>query len=458
MAVTMRQGLQSINAILGVYDSVPVVLYDSTVASKFHFRYVLVVYRRVGGTWSEIARLKRIPNSEGVGVFDLSQLLRGALEVLDPPNDAINTTTIPTSAAGTAETFRVQMASEYATTENGNIVFVFETAVQYYIVAVAARFLSVFESWGTPVLTDNFVLTNTSERRFLTKRTKQDFSYKGLPYTGYVVRVPRRDFKFTFSFLSTDGIAPWTTVDWKLYVGIGAGNTEFSNASVNLSNQDIDNTAFEPDDGAGGAIKNVHCGWTDIESFTWASSLAGNNTWEKLFVQIQPQSAPVASSVSMMFVLDDCTNDGVRFKFLNEYGGYDYVFCEGHTKMNVNYTREQYTTGTGNWHTANGLGDDILQIQDAEKRNVKSNVTQEQRKYQAHTGYLTKEENELVLALLASKRVYATRFVEPRVAPEPEYYPVVITNSSVKAMYQQTDKQVEYTIEFEYANAARPMV
>ena len=62
------------------------------------------------------------------------------------------------------------------------------------------------------------------------------------------------------------------------------------------------------------------------------------------------------------------------------------------------------------------------------------------------------------MAMFHSQRVYATRFVAPRTKPDQDdFFPVVIKNTRVKRMYQETDKMVDYTIEFEYANNPRPL-
>ena len=95
---------------------------------------------------------------------------------------------------------------------------------------------------------------------------------------------------------------------------------------------------------------------------------------------------------SWVFVYDnnECTQYGVHFKFLNKFGGYDYVFCKGHTATDVNYTRQEYNTSTANYHTTTGLSDNRLQIVDPNKRQVVSQVTQQKPSHKAYTGYLSK--------------------------------------------------------------------
>lgn len=459
MSAFARQGLSSNQSVLGIYDPVPVVLHDNYVATRFQYRYIVRVFRRESSTWIPIATLKRIPNATSSGAFDLSQLLRGSLEIGDPSNDPNSTVDNPCSFSNNAEFFRIDIGSEYAFTDGGTInEYMTDT---YYTGAIAARYLDEFQAWGTDVIASKFVLKSTgSYKQFLTEREPTYFKYAGQQHYGYVVALPRRLMKMTMSFLSTDNTAPYDTDANKLFVGIGVLNTQFGQAEVNLKDpQDVSNTSFGlgMNLSDGGLVRDLHVGYADIETYDWATNIQGSTQWDRMFVQIRAQSDSTARSLPVLFTLGDCGQDGVQFKFLNRFGGYDYVFCTGYTEKTTDYTRETFSTGTGNWHTADGVTT-LLQTNDPNKRQTKSNVTREKRKFRAHTGYVKPEDNELVMALLGSKRVYATKFVTPRSAPEDDYYPVVITNSSMKAMYQQTDKLIEYTIEFEYANNPRPMV
>jgi len=457
MSAFMRQGLDTTEAVLGIFDPVPVVLYDHDVATRFNYRYIVRVARYNAG-WETIATLKRIPNTEGCGVYDLSQLLRGSLEVTDPSNDANDTATNPCSFANNAEVFRIRIGSEYATTEGGTISE--DMTDFYYISAIAGRFLTEFDEWGGGQISSNYVLkVSGSNKKLLTERSVGWFQFGAGRYEGYVVRIPRRDIKFSFTFLSTDITPPWDTERAKLYVAIADENGLIASDTLLLPVfQAIDNTTFYTMDlGSGGVTRECHIGYADIQTYSWASNINNNSTWTTLYAELRRNTDNKAISKPVMLKLDPCGQDGVQFKFMNRLGGYDYVFCYGHTQMSIDYTRETYATGTGNWHTADGITE-LMQVQDPNKRQTKSNVTQEKRKYTAHTGIIPANENDLIMALLGSKRVYATRFVAPLTAPEVDYYPVVITNSNVRAMYQQTDKVLEYTIEFEYANKPRPMV
>ena len=117
MAFTMRQGY---NAVVGVYDPVPIVLFDDDVENFFNYRYLVKVNRRVGNFWVQVAVIKRIPNSESAGAFDISQLLRGTLKVKDPENEPINGSVGPQSFANNAEFFQLRLGRERATTQRRN--------------------------------------------------------------------------------------------------------------------------------------------------------------------------------------------------------------------------------------------------------------------------------------------------------------------------------------------------
>lgn len=459
MAVSMRQGLSSTQAVIGVYDPVPVVLYDTDVSTLFNYRYVIQVNKRVGTNWVQVAKLKRIPNQESAGAFDLSQLLRGTLQVDDPETSPVNPSNNPASFANNAAFFQIKCGRESATTQGGTITETLNAT--FYTLAVAAQFGTEFDTWPYSI-SDRFLPKVGGGGKFLTERTTRRIEFGGQRYDAHVVPVPFRDFHFAVSMLFTDNQAPWNTDTQNVRVRIGNRSTIFASADTNLlAGQSVSNTSYSGMNlGNGGCPRQLHIGYGDLADQSWASNVQGNSTWTHMYVEVKTASGGFRYMKPWVFTIeDDCTHNGMHFKFLNKFGGYDYVFCKGHTSSQIDYTRQNYNTSTANYYTANGLADALLQVNDPDKRQTISQVTQEKRKHKAYTGYIDDTDNELVVALLGSQRVYATKFVAPREQQDDSaYFPVVITNSSVKRMYQETDKMVEYTIEFEYANTPRPRI
>lgn len=457
MAVSVRQGLTARDSVMSVYDPCPVVLYDSNIGSLYNYRYVVNIQRVVGG-YTDVAVIKRFPNSQSCGTFDLSQILKLSVQVGDPSNDAIDNSTNPCSSTNNSDYFRIRVGSESSATEDGAVTLTYDA--EYFVHAFAARFFDEFTSYNDLVLED-YVMKVSGEKQWLTTRKiSTNIRVLGTFYNEcYMIDVERHQ-RFTMSYLSTDGLNPYDTDAMKLLIQIGTRDVTTASASVNVTNQVVNiNSNNPPVLANGGLVRDVHIGYGDIQLFAWASNLHGNTQWTYMSAALVRQSDNTLVSTPIVFKLKECEDDGLMFKYLNNLGGYDYLLCRGFTQQTTEYTRETYTTGSGNWQTATGLSNDTnLLLNDPMKRKTKSNVTSQRRKFLTSTGYLNAEDNDLVHGLLASKRVYCNKFVGNRQPHSGTFYPVNITNTSMRAMFQEVDKLIEYKIEFEYANPIRPSV
>lgn len=451
--INIRQGLEDRDAVMGVYDPCPVVLQDPDIGSVYNYRFVLDIALLIDGTWTSQALLKVYPNSQSCGAFDMSQVMRYALEVNEPTNSPLNNVDKPLRYTNNTAVFRVRAGRESSTTPTGAITLTYDHTK--YVSAVAARYLDEFTSWNDTPITD-YVMDGSG--KWLTLRKTRKMKVANIIREVYVVRLFENQ-RFGMSYLSTDVGPAFDTTAMKLYVAAFAPTAVFASAEVNFTEQEVDiDTYYGNNVGNGGLVREVFVNYTDLDNYDWASAIP-DNTQSNIYFDLRRQADNVVRSLGVVLQVKPCTTKGVTFKFLNELGGYDYVFCEGHTQEETEYTREQYNTSTGNWYTATGLSDSSnLQLNNPFLRRGKSVVNAERKRYTATTGYLQEGEVDLVHGLLRSRLVLASRFVGQDEDAGNTLYPVRITNSSLKSMFKETDKLVEYTIEFEYANQPRPLV
>lgn len=458
MAVTIRQGLEARDSVMSVYDPCPVVLYDSGIGSLYNYRYVINIQRVVGG-YTDVAVIKRFPNAASCGTFDLSQVLRLAVQVGAPSDSAISTSTNPCSSTNNSDYFRIRVGSESSATEDGAVTLTYDT--DCFVHAFAGRFFDEFTSYNDDVLQD-YVMASSKGQKWLTNRkTTDSLTALGLTFADCYVVPINKGRTFTMSYMSTDVASPYNTDAMKLRVQVGTKTSMEQVAEVNITNQNVDiATSYPPVLSDGGLIRDVHIGFPELTGYSWASALQGFRDWTYMSVELVAQSDGSARSLPIIFkALPECDDEGLIFKYLNNLGGYDYLLCQGFTQQTTEYTRQTYTTSTGNWQTADGTSDATnLLLNDPTKRKGKSEVTSQRKTFSTNTGYLDANDNDLVHGLLASKRVYCNKFVGNRTAQSNTFYPVNITNSSMRAMFQEVDKLIDYTIEFQYANPIRPSV
>jgi hypothetical protein len=234
MAVSVRQGLEDRDAVMGVYDPCPVVLYENNLGAFYNYEFILIIDRRVGASWERVTTLRVYPNEQTCGVFDMSGVLRYALTLGEPPTGPISYTDNPCAFLNNAEFFRVQAGQESSSTPTG--VITQTIAHTKYIGAVAARYLDEWTSWNdTPLPT--FVMDGDGQ--WLTLRKKRIVKVAGQTRLVYVIPIDVNQ-RFSMSYLSTDTGSGWATDDMKLYVAAVNPSATFVSASVDVVNQSVD--------------------------------------------------------------------------------------------------------------------------------------------------------------------------------------------------------------------------
>jgi len=459
MAFSIRQGLDSNDAVMTVYDPCPVVTYESSIASLFDVRYTLVIEQRVSGAWVQLADLKRFPNQASCGVFDMGPVLRNAIDIYNdnkqPPAGQAATN------ARTAGYFRIRAAYEYRTSADGTLLNA--TPTDRYVRGIAGRHLDQFTAWKDRPIHD-FVFAQDQGKRFMSLRTstQTSVSLAAQTYFSPVYVDLHRDERFSISYLSTDAnnaASGFDTDAMRIRMRFGNASTSFGTHTLTISNQQVSNTTFHGENTAGEVVRNVHVGPADLVAATWASGFTSSSPWDVIIVTFEAVANSAQLSNALVIRRRKCAHQGMKFLFLNNLGGWDTLHCEGHTARSTQYTRQTHISTTGNWATANGLSDSTdLQLNQPQLSRTKSEVTNEKQVHTTHTGYLDDTHNDLVHGLLRSKRVYASRFDKPRQNSDNNYYPVNILNSNVKSMFREVEKLVDYTIEFEYANPLRPTI
>jgi len=399
----------------------------------YKFAYTLVVEHWNGASYDEVGTFRIPKNSAESGVWDVSRIVQAYIPKRVPQEA---TTGDVIRDADSAAQYRFTFGSEQAVTPNSapiaNASTILETAVFFGGTRGEGNATAGYNATGAGTLD-----LTSAEDRALTSYGIREFADSGDDSIRILVR---------------DG--DWGCLDFLYDQNTGSSATQmrvrfYANGTL-LSTTDYTLSTY-----ASGSSPEDHV----LRAFVYPDSLATlasgtdadptavvNDGWTRYtvsFIGITPKSQ------THTFVrMTDCAADTpVRFMWLNEFGGWDFINFEGRVDKRVDVSRSTFRTARGNWYTANG-GTTNFSF-DKDSRGDNSLPSDYAETFTVHTGLLRPEQNSAVESLFRSRDVYAT---QAWASNSNAMYPVHLTGKSHRRKTALYDNLIEYQFEFQYAN------
>ena len=381
---------------------------ESNNTAQTNFEYICDVYVNAGSTY--IARLKRFPDSDGYGDFDLSRVL--------------------------ADYVSVTLA---ASSDNG-----FNLHRSHYVNYVL-KFGEIYN--GTTYT--NLTVTSTQVALMMALSFNQFYDYDYEQYASGVGS-PSVDIKFLTN-------SPRTLKARRN----GYAELHFLNAT-SLNSDYLKINSYLPDGSLIASYTidnpyvnvNVNNKWVSVGVGIYNLNTATLSSGVQLVVDDDAGSYDVAlydssnnrTSEIITFEIDDSCNryEGKHIKFLNRLGGFDTFFFSSNENVFIDVgNREQYTKLAGTvsgspvtWgYNLSDRGQKVIAVDSQERTILKS-------------GALTDAEYVWLRELITSPEVYAIETYNGTIYDRP----IVITTSSYEEVYKRNKKMSQLTLEYKYAH------
>jgi len=381
---------------------------ESNNTAQTNFEYICDVYVNAGSTY--IARLKRFPDSDGYGDFDLSRVL--------------------------ADYVSVTLA---ASNDNG-----FNLHRSHYVNYVL-KFGEIYN--GTTYT--NLTVTSTQVALMMALSFNQFYDYDFEQYASGVGS-PSVDIKFLTNSPRTlkarrNGYAELhflnaTTVNsdyLKINTYLPSGNFI---ASYTIDNPYLNVTTQNKWVSVGVGIYNLN-----TATLSSGVQLVVDDDAGSYDVALYDSSNNRTSEI-ITFDIDETCNryEGKHIKFLNRLGGFDTFFFSSNENVFIDVNnREQYTKLAGTvsgspvtWgYNLSDRGQKVIAVDSQERTILKS-------------GALTDAEYVWLRELITSPEVYAIETYNGTIYDRP----IVITTSSYEEVYKRNKKMSQLTLEYKYAH------
>jgi hypothetical protein len=381
---------------------------ESNNIAQPNFEYICDVYVNAGSTY--IARLKRFPDSDGYGDFDLSRVL--------------------------ADYVSVTLA---ASNDNG-----FNLHRSHYVNYVL-KFGEIYN--GTTYT--NLTVTSTQVALMMALSFNQFYDYDFEQYASGVGS-PSVDIKFLTN-------SPRTLKARRNgYAELHFLNATTSNSSYLKINSYLPSGSFIASYTIANpyVTVNVNNKWVSVGVGIYNLNTATLSSGVQLVVDDDAGSYDVAlydssnnrTSEIITFEIDDTCNryEGKHIKFLNRLGGFDTFFFSSNENVFIDVgNREQYTKLAGTvsgspvtWgYNLSDRGQKVIAVDSQERTILKS-------------GALTDAEYVWLRELITSPEVYAVETYNGTIYDRP----IVITTSSYEEVYKRNKKMSQLTLEYKYAH------
>jgi hypothetical protein len=378
---------------------------ESNNTAQTNFEYICDVYVNAGSTY--IARLKRFPDSDGYGDFDLSRVLA----------DYVSVTLADSS-------------------DNG-----FNLHRSHYVNYV----LKFGEIYGGTTYT-NLTVTSTQVALMMALSFNQFYDYdyteyqmEGVYYGNFLTNSPRtlkarRNGYAELHFLNIENAQVYELkINTYLPDGSLIASYTINNPyeNVNVNNKWV----------------SVGVGIYNLNNSTLSSGvqLVIDDDAGSYDVALYTQDGDRTSEI-ITFEIDDTCNryEGKHIKFLNRLGGFDTFFFSSNENVFVDVNnREQYTKLAGTvsgspvtWgYNLSDRGQKVIAVDSQERTILKS-------------GALTDAEYVWLRELITSPEVYAIETYNGTIYDRP----IVITTSSYEEVYKRNKKMSQLTLEYKYAH------
>lgn len=424
MAITIHQKPTSVYDSYAAFDPCIYVVAESTIGPH-KFSYTCVIEHYDGSAYVNLATLRIPKNSEDCGVFDISGVVRAAL---NPTAPGVTGTELIDLTSDQSGRFKMTFGSEQALTANSAPVANASTAVEEFVFYSGSRH-DPLEGYSENQFSD-FALAGTNRRMLTTNAFGTD-----------TVRIEVRDDEKGFlQFLSQQTTLPATSFD-----------IVYFNGSTQLSSTNVPIPAVGQDYELN--ILTLYCYPYGLNNDAPASARpndAGNNGWTRYV--ITAKRGGLTFSLGHEFVRKEfCEPHAVKFQWLNEYGGYEHIWCKGLFSKRQTLETTGYTRTRGNWNEASASTNfGYTEVE----RGQSQMVTKTTRSFRTHTGMLPENENTRIESLMRSRDVRCTK---PG-SESDDLYPCVIETKTLNLVESFSGDNIEYSFDFVLANQPKTMV
>ena len=427
---------------------------SSNATSNAQYQYVVDIFE--SGSSTLIQRIKQQPNPNGLGVFNLGNILTTQMDsdkvwktqYFDTSSEANKLFDIKfgeTFASSSTDTPALYDGIQTATTgspaKTGEDFYVITDGLVDYPDAVAYNFDSgsyfIEELASTPTtFNHNVALSSAPKTQYI---REGDYLTIGA-YMGNMAT--------TSSTLAQDLF--YVQIQWKNDAGSVIQNDDFyniiSNGGVLRTNlTDLWSAVYTNQD-ATSRLMYIGLGYQNLVD----AGLTPPSGWASYTATIYGQSddglensAGVWDSYTFVKQEGACEYNGQRFAWKNEYGVWDYYNFTLQSNASNNIERVSFKQSFVPYNTA-----DNVPTYDTTRRGTKQIVNKVNRIQTANTDWLTQAEADWLRELFFSTNVYIQDGVRFR--------PVVITDATLNEKTNpRTQKVFQYSINFELANNKR---
>ena len=453
MAITIQQQPTS----PGMVNSDIVFTVQSSVPSQPQFQYVMDIYE--SGSATRLQRIKQQPNPNTKGVFNIGQILKSYMS-----SDLVWKAAPFATSSNANKDFIVMFGEEYGTSLSSSLTL-------YNGISATA---------GNPAKSGSNFYTFTNGLVDPYDAVNWNFD-SGSYYTSSAAPTGGSA-NFTRSSALTNALTTQSIADGD-YATISLYNGNFNNSSTNA--QDIYQVQVRVYNSASSNIQNITL--TNLESAGGGPRANGTQEWgdsgvyntqtkstRLLHTGVGPQnlddsgnalsgswayyivdwigqesagiedSSAIYASVRFNKETSECSYNGVRFAWKNEFGVWDYYTFTLQSDSAVNIERQSYEQTFVDYSTAN-----TSVPYDKSRRGATQFYNALNQVKTANSNWLTQAEADWLRELFFSANVY--------IQDGTDFKPVVITSANVvEKTNPRTQKNFQYTIEFSPANQLRP--
>lgn len=390
MAITITQKPTTPNV---AYTDLPIVVSGSTAVTSPQFQYVMDVYNT--GSIDRIARVTQTLNPDSAAVFNPAKIIQGELDY--DTNWRITGSIAPVN---NVKTFTFEFGEQYGTSPSSSITVypnLVRTSIEFFPGVVDPNNGSSF-NFDTGSISSNNILSNAPEARIASTSIEDRL---WVNYSDY----------HTISYLDTDGYVQAALYD--------------INGSI------LTAVGFYPT----GSFNTLGIGPQNLID-SGQVSLATLQSTSRIDVTFE--GTPLYTLTLPIDPSHPCTDEYVRFAFINKYGFWDYYNVykpvrevSDIQRENVTLSHVDYSSNTATYNVS--------------RRGDTNFYTHREDEFEVTTEWLTKETANWIEELLDSPEVYVQR--------GSGFLPVVITNSQYRHNNSTArNKLFQYVIQFKPAN------
>ena len=428
---------------------------SSTTSTQPQFQFVIDIYE--SGSASRLQRIKQQPNPSGFGVFNVGQILKSFLS----SDDVWKTQKFATSSNANMD-FIVLFGEEYGTSLSSSItLYNGISATPGDPAKSGSAFYTFTNGLVDPYDAVNWNFNSSSYYDDETASIYNTFNHQNTLTNGPVTQSINDDDYATIALYNGNFDNNSTTaqdvfyvqVTWYNAAGSSIQTNDFTNITTNGGGPRTadnilwgDSGAYDSQD-ASTRLVHIGVGPQNLED----AGISIPATWASYKVLVTAQGDDYLENTDGVWATrwftkatGECSYNGVRFAWKNEFGVWDYYTFTLQSDSSFNIERQAYEQSFVDYSTA-----DNGPIYDKQRRGSRQFYNALKRVQTANSNWLTQAEADWLRELFFSANVY--------IQDGTDMLPIVINSAGVvEKTNPRTQKNFQYTIEFSPANQLRP--